>query len=212
MINNFPNDPRLSYAVIRLSDELETQKANPHPDFTNITSNKFTVLARYQPIFDPTKVKNISKETFLSFLLYKNNHHWDSLHRVGKYMTEDMELLREALSILLDEQQPISDRLNQIRPERTWGKNSMVSHLGTPVLTAILMITYPDKYGVWNNTSDNGLKEVKLWEKNWETLPSGDSYQQMNNLYHELISYLHIDLWTLDALWWVIKKPKHRLG
>lgn len=206
MDNNLPDDPKLSYAVIRLSDELETQKSNPHLDFTNITSHKDEVLARYQPLFHPTSVKNLSKEAFLSFLLYKNNHHWTNLNRVGKYMIEDMDLLREAISILLDEKRPIRDRLNEIRPERTWGKNSMVSHLGTPVLTAILMISYPDKYGVWNNTSDDGLKKVMLWDKNWKTLPVGDSYIQMNNLYHVLTSWLHIDLWTLDALWWFVKK------
>ncbi len=212
MDSNLPDDPKLSYAVIRLSDALETQKSNPNPDFTDITSHKEEVLARYQPLFHPASVKNLSKDVFLSFLLYKNNHHWDSLHRVGKYMTEDMDLLRDAITILLDEKRPIRDRLNEIRPERTWGKNSMVSHLGTPVLTAILMISYPEEYGVWNNTSDDGLKKVMLWDKNWETLPAGDSYIQMNSLYHQLTRWLHIDLWTLDALWWFVKKPKHRLG
>ena len=202
----YPEDPKLTYAVIRLSDTLERQTEDPDADFTKITSHKEEVLNRYQPIFQPESVKNLSKENFLSFLLIKNNHHWDSLHRVGKPMTEDMGLLREALGILLDESRSIRERLNELRPERYWGKNGMVSHLGMPVLTAILLVSSPDKYGVWNNTSDRGLKEVRLWDKNWENLPGGDSYVEMNDIYLDLCRCLHIDLWTLDVLWWVIKK------
>jgi hypothetical protein len=78
---------------------------------------------------------------------------------------------------------------------------SMVSHLGMPVLTAILQVVFPDKYGVWNNTSDAGLKTVRLWERRWETQPTGDSYVEMNQIYLQLSTALGIDLWTLDALW-----------
>jgi hypothetical protein len=82
----------------------------------------------------------------------------------------------------------------------------MVSHLGTPVLTAILLVMHPEKYGVWNNTSDEGLHIVRLWDPRWEGEPAGDVYEEMNKIYLELAKYLGIDLWTLDALWWVLKK------
>lgn len=208
MDTKYPEDPKLTYAIIRLSDTLEKQHEEPDADYADITSRRDDVLRQYQPIFNSENIKNLTKDDFLSFLLIKNNHHWDSLHRVGKPMTEDMGLLREALGILLDERRGVRERLNELRPERYWGKNSMVSHLGMPVLTAILTVSYPDKYGVWNNTSDAGLREVKLWKKEWETLPAGDSYVEMNDIYHELCQYLQVDLWTLDALWWVVKKKK----
>ena len=82
----------------------------------------------------------------------------------------------------------------------------MVSHLGMPVLTAILLIMHPDRYGVWNNTSDAGMKIVRLWQPRWETDPAGDCYVEINDIYRQLAHGLGIDLWTLDALWWVIKK------
>ena len=206
MSNAFAQDPRITFALYKLEDLLNQQRENPHPDFDHITSHKSEVLASYQPIFAKDHITRITKAEFESFLLFRNNHHWDSLHRVGKFMTEDMELLREALCILVDEGRSVQDRLNELRPERYWGEHSKVSHLGMPVLTAILHVTQPDRYGEWNNTSDAGLKKVKLWNKLWESQLAGDSYVDMNEIYLYLAQSLSIDLWTLDALWWVMKK------
>jgi hypothetical protein len=117
-----------------------------------------------------------------------------------------MDLLRQALALLLEESRPVAERLNTIRPERHWGKDSMVPYLGIPVLTAILLIAHPERYGVWNNTSEAGMKIVQLWNPGWESGPAGDNYVEINAIYQQLCRYLQIDLWTLDALWWVIKK------
>ena len=206
MSTQFSDNPRVTYALYKLEDLLNQQRENPHPDFAHITNHKDQVLAYYQPIFSASHIPELTKTEFESFLLFRNNNHWDSLHRVGKFMTEDMDLLREALSTLVDESRPIRDRLNELRPERYWGGRSKVSHLGMPVLTAILHVTQSEKYGVWNNTSDAGLKKVKLWDKHWETQLAGDSYAEMNEIYLYFAEHLNIDLWTLDALWWVMKK------
>lgn len=203
---DFSQNPRITFALIKLEDELKEQRENPHPDFTDITTHKDVVLARYQPVFAADHLPNLTQAEFESFLLFRNNHHWDSLHRVRKFMTEDMDLLREALAILVDESRPVRDRLNDLRPERYWGEHSKVSHLGMPVLTAILQIVQPDKYGVWNNTSDAGMKIVRLWDRRWDAQPAGDTYVEMNEIYLFFARSLHIDLWTLDALWWTIKK------
>lgn len=200
------DNPKVTYALIKLEDLLNEQLENPDDDFAEITSHKEEALARYQPIFSASHIPELSQAEFESFLLIKNNHHWDSLHHVGKYMTEDMNLLREALITLIDESRPVRNRLNELRPEHYWGANSKVSHLGMPVLTAILHITQPGKYGVWNNTSDAGLRRVRLWNRKWESGLGGDSYVEMNEIYLYFVQQLQIDLWTLDALWWVMKK------
>jgi hypothetical protein len=205
-MNLLSDDPRITYAVIKLQDMLEEQRENPHPDFENITTHKDVVLARYQPVFSASHLPELTKAEFESFLQFKNNHHWTNMNRVEKYMVADMDLLREALLILVDESRPVRDRLNELRPERIWATHSMVSHLGIPMLTAILQVTQPDKYGVWNNTSDTGLKVVKLWDKRWERQLAGDSYVEMNGIYLYFAKELDIDLWTLDALWWMMKK------
>lgn len=206
MSSDYPDDPKLTFALVWLQDMLERQAENPHPDFLDITTHRDEVLHRYQPIFHPSNIPSLTKADFESFLLFRNNHHWTNLNRVQKYMTANMVVLRQALTTLLDESHPVRERLNQIRPERYFGQHSMVSHLGTPVLTAILMVVHPDKYGVWNNTSDNGLQIVRLWDPRWEGDPSGDVYEEMNQIFLQLSHNLKIDLWTLDALWWMFKK------
>lgn len=163
------DNPKITFALIKLEDKLKDQRENPDSDFADITSHKDEVLARYQPIFSSSHLPLLTKSEFESFLLIKINHHWTDMHRVQKFITEDMDLLRKALLILVDESQPVRDRLNELRSERSWATKSMVSHLGIPTLTAILQVTQPDKYGVWNNTSDSGMKLVQLWDKRWET-------------------------------------------
>jgi len=209
MISPPSSDPRLTFAIYKLQDVLDEQVSDPCEDWLKIVPWKHRVLPRFQPTFDPAHLPQMTEADFFSFLRFRNNHHWDSLCRVEDHMVEDMDVLRSALLILLDESRPIKDRLNEIRPERHWAEHSMVSHLGTPVLTAILQVMFPDKYGVWNNTSDDGLKTIKLWDKRWEKMKAGDVYIEMNTLYLQLAAALQIDLWTLDALWWVMK-PKKR--
>jgi len=203
---NLTDNPKVTYALIKLEDLLNEERENPHPDFINITTHKDVVLERFQPVFSASHLCELTRAEFESFLLFKNNHHWTNMNRVGKYMVENMDLLREALTILVDETRPVRERLNELRPERYWGTHSKVSHLGTPMLTGILQVTQPDKYGVWNNTSDAGLKALKLWDKRWETQLAGDSYVEMNEMYLHFAKLLDIDLWTLDALWWMMKK------
>ena len=199
-------DPLIKFALYKLEGELNNQRETPDPDFSDITSHQTEVLKRYQPIFSLSTIPSLGKEEFESFLVYKNNHHWDGLQRIKGRITRDMDLLREALSILLDESRPIEKRLNELRPEKCFGGESMVPFLGMPVLTAILLVAFPEKYGVWNNTSAAGLKLVELWDKPWDKQSAGVTYVQMNKLYLYFAEELKIDLWTLDALWWTLKK------
>lgn len=206
MSAEYPDNPKVTFALYQLEDELMRQKDDPHPDFVHIVEHRDQVLERFQPIFLPRHIPNLTRDEFESFLYFENNHHWTGLHRVKKFMTRDMSLLRRAIAILLDEGRPVRERLNQLRPYYRNAEDSFVSHLGIPVLTAILLIAYPDQYGVWNDTSEKGLNFVRLWDPRWDNDPSGDVYVEMNAFFVELAKFLKIDLWTLDALWWVIKK------
>jgi hypothetical protein len=115
---NLADNPKVTYALIKLEDLLNEHRESPHPDFSHITSHKDQVLACYQPIFSARHLPDLTKAEFESFLLIRNNNHWESLHRVGKFMTEDLALLREALSTLVDESRTVRERLNALRPER----------------------------------------------------------------------------------------------
>jgi hypothetical protein len=122
------------------------------------------VLDRFKPTFSPENLPQLRQDEFHAFLLLENNKHWSGLHRHSPKMCADMDLLRSALTILLDESQPVEHRLDQA--------TTRVTGMGKAVATAILLITHPDRYGVWNSTSEGGLKalifglgsnEVHLW-------------------------------------------------
>ena len=196
----------LAKAKTKLADLLARMRVDPDPDYHDIVSHKDVVLARYGPKFQPDRILSLPKKEFHSFLLIENNHHWDSLHRVGPQITKDYNLLLETLAYLVDESRPVHKRLSYIRPYFSGPEGAVIPFLGIPTLTAVLLVAYPQKYGVWNSTSMDGMRQVGLWDDRWEKSATGLSYTYINNIYHDLTDALGIDLWTLDALWWVVKK------
>lgn len=161
------------------------------------------VLARYQPIFTPEAIPDLNEETFREFLMYRNNRHWSGLQRLGPRITEDMDGLREALLELIDESVPIAERMNRLLP----GGKARVHKLGKAVLTPILLIVYPSRYGVWNGTSEGAMQELEIWPDFERGTSIGERYERVNELLLQLAADLETDLWTLDALWWRFLNP-----
>lgn len=156
------------------------------------------VLARFGPTFAPSGVGAIDAEEFQAFLAFRNNKHWTGLERHGPRICADMGVLREALSLLLDERVPIAGRLTEAA--------DMVSGIGKAVATAVLHVAHPDRYGVWNNTSEGGMKTVGLWPAFDRGLTFGERYALVNDVLQRTAAAVGVDLWTLDALWYVVLK------
>ncbi len=180
----------LSQILVKLEEKDE------FPVEQDIVKARDQVLNRYQKIFNTQHIDRLTKEEFHSFLLFRNNQHWSGLHRYSPKMCKDMKGLREAIKILLYDGENIAERIDTA--------TDMVFGMGIAVATAILLVAYPKKYGVWNSTSEEGLKSVDLWPKfeRGETL--GNKYKKVNEILNNLANDLNIDLWTLDALWWAI--------
>lgn len=157
---------------------------------------KERIFARYQPVFHLDHISNITAEEFRSFLVFENNRHWTGLHRQGPKICRDMPHLRKALTLLLDQNHKISHRLNKVI--------EMVPGMGKAIATAILVITYPDQYGVWNRISEAGLQKLEIWPEFERGESFGNRYEKVNGVLVQLKETLEIDLWTLDALWWLV--------
>lgn len=164
-----------------------------------ISNAKNQVLAKYQPIFSPDNLDNLTVDDFKGFLLFKNNQHWDGIQRQSGFMTADMDKLKDALKLLLNEELPIKTRLNRLRPS---SGEPMVKGLGRAVITAILQVMHPDKYGVLNNTAETGMKKLKLWPDFPWGASFGEKYEIVNQVILEVAPLVETDLWTLDMLWW----------
>lgn len=80
-------------------------------EFENIErkNEEDEVIEKYGSMFSPNKLDSLTKEDFKSFLLIKNNKHWEGIHRQGNMITQDMGKLKKALKILLNEELPIED-------------------------------------------------------------------------------------------------------
>jgi hypothetical protein len=183
-------------ALGKLRDLLAAMKESQI--WNQIVQPRDLVFSRFQPIFAPSHVPKLTAEEFKPILYFDSNHHWTGLHRQGARICEDMSKLREALLVLLDETRPLEARLDEVA--------GSVKGFGKATMTAILHVAYPKKYGVWNNTSEGGLVELGLYPEFDRGEKFGSCYVKINSVLTELATALDIDLWTLDALWWMLRQ------
>lgn len=194
------DESKFAEAIGKLRGLLAIQKKNPEWYRQHIEAGD-EVIARYNPIFNPNHVLNISEEEFRGYLNFKNNRHWHGLHRQGPKMCKNMPKLRKALSVILDENKQLEERLNEA--------TNMVMGMGNAITTAILLIAYPERYGVWNSTSEAGMKILGIWPEFDRGESFGSRYKKVNEILLRLKDELtkseqQFDLWTLDYLWWVM--------
>ncbi len=190
------NDLTYDQAIEKVRGELV--KLETVPVLKEIVESRDEVLARFQPIFSEGHLSQLTEQEFRSFLLFENNHHWP-LHRSGSKMCADMSLLRSSLSFLLNEEPQIEDRFDRAV--------NNVPGMGKAIVTAILHVAYPQKYGIWNSTSEGGLKALNLWPKFERGESMGSRYHKINQIFRNLAEDLQLDLWSLDALWWSVQIP-----
>lgn len=178
------------------------------PELQDLIEVRDDVLARYGALFTLEGVAALGREEFLGFLRFRNNRHWTGLQRMGPAITADMGLLRQVLAGLLDEGRPIGERLDAAIEERDHGAGPVrIRRLGKAVLTPILLIAHPARYGVWNGTSEGAMRELGLWPDFDRGESVGSRYERINAIVLAVAEAVGVDLWTLDALWWRALRP-----
>jgi AAA domain (dynein-related subfamily) len=171
-------------------------RARTSTDYTKIVAAKRDVLQRYQRIFQRQQISQLNEEDIRSFLIFKNNQHWAGLQRLGPAITRDMPALRDALNVLFDESRPIEERVDYA--------HSRVPRLAQAVITPLLLISNPAKYGVWNSISAEGLLRIGLLPESSRQATLGERYTAINETLLRLSRDLGLDLWSLDAVWWTL--------
>lgn len=155
------------------------------------------VVGKYGQIFKPANLDQLAKEDFKSFLLIKNNLHWEGIHRQGNLVTSDMEALKKYLRYLLNEEIPLKERLSTDFVEKG---GYWVKGIGKAVMSAILLVVYPQKYGVWNSRSEIALKKLDLFPKFLSRDSFADKYLKVNEIILDLAQKYNISLWQLDGV------------
>src|SRR5271157_2163701 len=95
------------------------------------------VIARFQNTFSAQNIDQITEQNFYDF---KQNTHWKGIERHKYDITRDMGKLKGALKVLIDENQPIIDRFNDICNK---DGTHEISFLKKAKLTPILLVAYP---------------------------------------------------------------------
>lgn len=149
-------------------------------------------------MFNPTNLDNLTAEDFKSFLLIKNNKHWEGIHRQGNMITSDMEKLKSVLKLLLDESKPIKERIDRIMPKN---KPPMIKGLGRAALTPVLLVVYPNKYGVYNSVVEAGMKRFGKFPS-FKNESFAEKYVIINELINNLAKQNELSLWQMDEVWW----------
>ena len=184
-------------ALGRLREAMAAAERNS--EFRSVVAARDQVLARYTPMFQPSAAASIDEEALRSFFYFENNRHWSGLHRQVNNACADLDALRQALSSLVDETRPIQSRFGPVTAIRGMGKG---------IITAILHVAYPQKYGVWNNTSEAALVKLGMFPDVPRGASFGERYAAINAVLTEAAASLNVDFWTLDALWWIIADPE----
>lgn len=187
----------LEQAAAKLMEIHRKLMVEKNEEFQSTNDPQQEVLDRFQPIFSPEHLPHLTCEEFRSFLNSNNNHHWSGLHRMGPRICSDLPRLQKALSTLVDENIDIVERLNFTEQS--------VSGMGKAIISAILLVVFPDKYGVWNSTSEGGLKRLGLWPNFDRGETFGQRYVKINEILLALSNLTSIDLWTIDTLWWKVE-------
>lgn len=172
------------------------EAARDNGEIARIIAARDEVIARYSPMFQPDQIGGISEEALRSFLYFENNRHWTGLNRQVNRICADMQVTRTALSDLVDEEQDLEARMDPATAIRGMGKG---------IITAILHVAHPERYGVWNNTSDSALVELGLMPRFDRGARFGERYAAINKVLRQVAASLDVDLWTLDALWWGLR-------
>ncbi|UTH46501.1 hypothetical protein [Loktanella salsilacus] len=181
---------------------FDLQRALSLSDIHHSVAKRDEVLDRFGPLFrDPSM---LMQQDYLDFLSIKYNHHWSGLERLGRSAANEMDNLRSAVAILVDESVPLSERFDTA--------SDMMSGVGPATLTPMLLLAFPDRYGVWNGTSEPEMRDRGVWPTFPRGASDGEKYEIINSVLLNQASGLGIDLWTLDALWWVSKLERQNTG
>ena len=177
---------------------VDVARARQNPEYLEMVLHQKEVTDRFGPLF--RNPSTLTEADFRSFLAFENNHHWTGLHRQFPNLLEQgIDHLRETVAVLTDESRPIAERYD-IAVERQKGMSKGIA-------TAILMVAAPNRYGVWNATSEAGLIELGEWPELPRGATEGQKYAAVNNTLNSLTATLGVDLWSLDGLLHFILYP-----
>jgi hypothetical protein len=178
------------------------------PNMLALRLQEQEVCGYWKVIFSSRGVATLTKQDMTGFLSYRQNKRWREISKED--VTSDMEALRAALAVLIDESRPVAERLNELEP----GRGALaVPFLGKAKLSAILLVTQPREYGVWNDYSERALRGLGVMPEfaagagvdagadgHPPVARLGDQYALVNAALKKLADNNRLTMWQLDII------------
>ena len=79
-----------------------------------------------------------------------------------------------------------------------------VDGIGKGILTGLLHTIYPDKYGVWNGSTEKTFKKLEIYIPAITSYRKGLTYTRINSVLHTMASYLNTKLTYIDGFMWYV--------
>ena len=165
------------------------------PNVMALKLQELEVTQYWSVIFSPQGIASLTKQDITGFMSYRQNHRWKEISRED--VAVDMDRLRIALLVLMDESRPISERMNSLEAGRG---ELAIAHLGKAKLTPLLMVKMPKRYGVWNEYSQRALTGMNIMPEFTENSRLGDQYTLVNDILLHLSAEYRVSLWWLDII------------
>jgi hypothetical protein len=191
MTATVPTEAAIDAAVAELRPHLTRLPQNPI--WPLVVEPQARVLERFQPLLSDAHIPHLTAEEIRPFFYFEHNHHWSGLHRQANRICGAIDAFRPLLLRLRDESAPIADRLDQVI--------GRITGLGKGIATALLLVMFPDRYGVWNSPSEAAMIRLSIFPEFARGTSIGRRYEAINAILLRLAEKLECDLWTLDALW-----------
>jgi hypothetical protein len=165
------------------------------PSVMALRLQEVEVTGYWSLIFSSKGIATLTKQDMTGFMSFAQNKRWREISKEN--VATDMDRLRAALLVLVDESQSIATRLNALESGRG---ELAVPHLGKAKLTPILLVSHPKQYGVWNDYSERALRGMGLFPEFAEGARLGDQYAAVNEVLLRLSAEYRVSLWWLDVI------------
>jgi hypothetical protein len=150
----------------------------------------YAVAAELTPDF----IADAPAEAFRRVFTGALGRRWRETAGLAPRSARQAELLRGTLAVLLDQQRPLPDRLDQLWPARI-----QADRFSPGALTPLLHITAAHEHSVWNRDTESALSDLGLFpDRPWDTV--GGQYAAVDQAQRELAEDLHLSLWQLENL------------
>ncbi len=175
-------------------DQIAVFRENT-PAVMALRLQELEVTQYFGVIFSAKGIATLTKQDMTGFMSFAQNKRWREISKEN--VTADMDRLRAALLVLVDESRPLAERLNALEP----GRGALaVAHLGKAKLTPILLVAHPKLYGVWNDYSQAALRGMGLFPELADGARLGDQYAAVNAVLVGLAGQYRVSLWWLDVI------------